>query len=149
MLFNSKEQATQSVIAAEKSHSLAVYKVAANQQDNYKDNEVWVNGKLYDVAERKIIKDTLYLSLYHDSDEESILSVITNFFNPDEKSFSSLSQNGPLLKSIRAIPNPVYTLDISHFRLISYATGYLRFLKNPDNVPLIYSDITSPSPRLS
>jgi hypothetical protein len=100
------------------------------------------------VVERKIVKDTLYLSLYHDTDEESVLSVISDFFNPDEKSSLTPFPNIRLLKSIKLIPNPLYTLDILNFRLAAYLTGYLQILKNPDYVPLIFYDITTPPPRL-
>ena len=95
MLFKSKGEAARSVIVAENKHTFLVYKVSAKQNEAYNDDEVWINGKLYDVAERKIVNDTLYLSLYHDTDEENVLSVISDFFNPDEKSSQTPFPNIP------------------------------------------------------
>ena len=43
---------------------------------NYKDDsesEIWNNGNLYDVAEKKLINDTMYIYVYRDKDEEDLL----------------------------------------------------------------------------
>ena len=149
MLFNSKELASQSVIAAENNHSLTVCKIPASQQAAYSDDEVWINRKLYDIAERKIINDTLYLSLYHDADEESVLSVISDFFNPDEKNSVTTPSNAPLLKSIRFIPNPLYTFDPPGSTAKYYALSHTTFIRNAEMTSLIFYDIATPPPRLS
>jgi hypothetical protein len=149
MIVHSKHKAAQSVITAENNHTLKLFKVSAKQQDKYSDDEIWVNGDLYDVAERKIIQDTLYVSLYHDADEESILSVITDFFKTDDNTYVSAFPNAPVLKSVKVIYNPLYTVDSFDFLLQVNAISYVRFIKNSGNTSLPFYEIITPPPRLS
>jgi hypothetical protein len=63
-------------------------KIPLKQFDKKNTKEVWAQGKLYDVSSYVIIKDTVVLLAFHDEDEESLLSVIKDSFEPYNSSVS-------------------------------------------------------------
>jgi hypothetical protein len=149
MLLQSKEKAMHSIAAAAYDHSLRLYKIPASQKDAYSDDEVTINGNLYDVGEREIINDTLYITLYHDTDEQNVLSLITDFFKTDDGTSVSSFPNRPALKNIRIIYNPQYYFDALSFSLQCYSKCYSGFINNTALNSLPYYDIIVPPPQLS
>ena len=51
---------------------------------NMEADEIWLNGKLYDVASYSITKDTVSISVFHDNNEESLVHQIAESFEPNE-----------------------------------------------------------------
>jgi len=149
MLLQSKEKAMHSIAAASYNHSLRLYKIPASQKDAYSDDEVTINGNLYDVGEREIVNDTLYVTLYHDTDEENLLSLITNFFKTDDGTSVSSFPNRSTLKNIRIVYNPQYYFDAIVFSLQSHSNCYSRFINNTALNSLPYYDIVTPPPQSS
>jgi len=117
VLLHSKEKARQNITAAEDRQTLKRFKISVKEKDKYNDDEAWINGELYDIAERKTEGDSISLYLYHDADEESILSEIGDFFKPDDNTFIASSPDIPVFKSVRIIPNPQYILYALDFSL--------------------------------
>ncbi len=148
MLLYSKHIATRGMMAAESNSSLAVIKVPLNQQDAYNDDEIRIDGNLYDVGKREIINDTLFLSLYHDTDEQDILSEISEFFKSDDVWVSTFPTRSTL-KNVRIIYNPQYCF---HTLLFSFQSGTLSNIGSLCNTTFIssaFSDVITPPPRLS
>ena len=149
MLLHSKEKAIHGIAAAKHSHRLRLFKVPANQQSKYTGDEVTINGNLYDVGEREIISDTLYISLYHDADEQGVLSVITDFFKADDASAVSAFPDRPSLKNIRIVFNPQYYFDVASFSLKAFGGCYKNYPDNISQLSIPAYDIITPPPRLS
>lgn len=148
MLFESKEKAAHSFAAAAKDHSLKLIKFPLQLAKNYNDDELTIDGKLYDVGERETTNDTLYLSLYHDTDEEDVLSSISDFFKSDDSSVYSCS-NIPSFKSAKAIFNPFFYLDKVHKNIFKRVSIHPFFYNQSVSISSISFDIITPPPRLS
>ncbi len=148
MLLYSKHRASCGVAAAKHNSSFNVIKVPLNQQDAYSGDEIRIDGNLYDVGKREIINDTLFLSLYHDTDEQDILSEISDFFKADDVSVSEFPKSSSL-KNVRIIYNPQYCF---HALLFSFQTGThanTGFFYNTIFISSAFSDVITPPPRLS
>ena len=48
-------------------------------------DELWINGKLYDVSSYVIINDSVSVTVFHDEQEETLVSVIADSFEPNDK----------------------------------------------------------------
>ena len=148
MLLRSKNMAMNSIANAEHNHSLTLFKVPVSQQAAYSDDEIRIEGNLYDVSERKISNDTLYLSLYHDIDEQSILTAIGDFFKADDTAMSPFP-NSSSLKNVRIIYNPQYYFDNLQFSLQPVVNKNKKTLDHTPILSLAFYDILTPPPRLS
>lgn len=148
MLLRSKSIAMDKAAVAIQNHSLKLVKVPVSAQESYSDDEIKIDGNLYDVAKREIIGDTIYLSLYHDTDEQSIVSAIADFFKADETNIT-LSPNQPSLKSVRILYNPQYDFHSLQFSLYSILNNYKNFATHSTMLSSAFCDILTPPPRLS
>ena len=149
MLFRSKEKATHSVAAAEHNHSLRLFKISASEQDKYNNDEVRINGDLYDVGDREIINDTLYMSLYHDTDEQNVLTDITDFFKADDATVISVIPGKPSLNSVRVVLNPQYYFESLPIFLKLPSNNITSFFNRNSLISLHFFDIITPPPQLS
>ena len=147
MLLCSKNRATQGIATAKYNHSLKLIKVPLNQQDAYSNDEMRIDGNLYDVGEREVVNDTLYLSLYHDSDEQSVLSAISDYFKADDvcRSFFPHSSS---LKNVRFLYNPQYLFHSLQFSFSIKTNKNKPFLNNTMFIASLFCDIITPPPRL-
>lgn len=60
-------------------------RVAALQKDE--SGEAWYNNKLYDVAKRESVKDTEWVYLMRDEEEQNMLAQTSDFFQNDWSGF--------------------------------------------------------------
>ena len=147
MLLSSKKEARLAMATAKNNHSLKLVKVPLTRQDAYSSNEIRIDGDLYDVGEREAINDTLYLSLYHDADEQSVLAAIGNFFKEDDVCLSA-SPNGSSIQYVRIIYNPQFCFYTLSFSFQPPIFKNKTHLSNTTFISPLFCDIITPPPRL-
>lgn len=74
--FEAKSEAQQNIKART---GLSVLQVPLKEFDGNSD-EIWYNGRLYDVGSYAVQNDTVYLSVFHDNAEESLVQNISSSF---------------------------------------------------------------------
>lgn len=83
-----------------------ILKVPACRLQKDGSDEVWYNNKLYDVAERDRINDTLYVFLLQDEQEQNVLTCNKNYFQNDG---GALSDGGHKLTTVKKAPTIIDT----------------------------------------
>jgi hypothetical protein len=73
-------------------------------------NEVWYDNKLYDVAERDRINDTVYVFLLRDEEEQNVISNDQNFFRDNE---GVIPDDTHHLTTVRKVPTITDTERLS------------------------------------
>jgi lipopolysaccharide export LptBFGC system permease protein LptF len=77
--FRVKEQARTEMSAGE---HLETIKLSLNEFSQYRDNdEIWVNGRLYDISSYKVVNDQVFISVFHDNNEEGLVKVLSEQFD--------------------------------------------------------------------
>jgi len=65
---------------------LQVIKLSLQDFRNRKgSDEVWVNGNLYDISSYTIVNGEVFVTVFHDSNEESLVKNIADSFEPNDK----------------------------------------------------------------
>jgi hypothetical protein len=82
--FEAKEKLSKQI----PTHDLTLIKIPANENLQIVENELWYNGKLYDISTTMTIKDTVYYYALEDPKEEEKIGLIYEYFNSE---FNSLS----------------------------------------------------------
>jgi len=74
-----KTEAFWELLSADRSQ----YKTVAIPVNTFKKNtdEIWVDGKLYDIASYHIFGDSVYISILHDIKEEQLVNINTEHFS--------------------------------------------------------------------
>lgn len=125
-----------------KKTNLAPIKVMAKDED-LNQEEIFINGKLYDITEKKINKDSVYYYGFEDLKEQQVINEQSEYFGSDNSvlSHSSLELKGHKINISRIdeLFNPTelssFDLDIStaSFRpiLLKYSQGFLTIPYSP------------------
>jgi hypothetical protein len=146
LVFHAKEEAKEAMAEKNGSADLTIIKIPLKVNSSNAD-EIRFHGKLYDVVKREVIKDTVYEYLYHDENEENVLSEIGIFFKGDDNCFFPASSATPVLKGIHNMPNQLYTFYTSSFILKKRATVSLVFSEKKYPVLNKISKVPTPPPR--
>lgn len=77
-----------------------ILKVPVCRLQKDESDEVWYNNKLYDVADRERINDTVYVFLLRDEQEQNVLTCSQNCFQDD----CGVLSGGHKLKTIKKAP---------------------------------------------
>ena len=99
---------------------------ASEFRESKETDEIWRNGKLYDIAGFTISNDTAIVSVYHDNNEESLVYQIAESFEPNESCSSDnivhlikhkihLPDNSKLVAYCNFDNSVVYIKQISFF----------------------------------
>lgn len=80
-------------------------KIATNDLDKDESDEVWFKGQLFDVVKRERIKDTEYVYVAPDKEEQDVLDIIFDHFQSDDHSLllEEVNKITPLKHMSRAI----------------------------------------------
>jgi hypothetical protein len=148
LVFHVKEEAKESGIANEKAQRLTLIKIPLTKKEQYSGDEIWYNNKLYDVVETKIINDTLYKYLYHDQNEENVLSEINNFFKSDDDGFLLTSFKTSFLKKAHKIPDQLYTFNQQSLQFKYILPTKTLFSKNRNYPAYLDAEVLTPPPRI-
>lgn len=71
------------------SQHLQTIKLSLSEFNNARGkDELWLNGRLYDVHSYVVVNDSVFVSVFHDEDEESIVKIIADSFEPNDKSIN-------------------------------------------------------------
>lgn len=83
--------------------NLEIIKLPLNEfRNNKTDDEVWANGRLYDISSYTVENDTVYISVFHDKDEETLVKgMAASFDQNDQNTSDNLSHLGK-----HSLPNP-------------------------------------------
>ena len=106
-------------------------------------NEIWVDGALYDISKYHIDGDRVYVTVYHDKDEEGWVKNITSIFEVSDNNLqgqhiSKVHSNG--FNDCKILPNPyresgmasLYPIkDIPHRFCFYYLDGYTSITSPP------------------
>jgi len=77
-------EAAKAVAAAGNEIKGLVVKVSAKNLQKDEVEEVWYNNRLYDVVKREKLKDTMYVFLVADDDEQNVLDIGAGYFQKNE-----------------------------------------------------------------
>lgn len=89
--FHFKEQAHTAVVVKER---LETIKLSLNEFAPQKNNdEVWVNGMLYDVSSYEIVNDTAIITVFHDNKEENLVKTIVENIETTDKYTTGSNQH--------------------------------------------------------
>jgi len=80
MILRAKYRSIQERKAPQQKASYHVLRIPVQESARYTDAELWYRGELYDVVHRTICGDSLILELYHDQEEQSVLSSFDELF---------------------------------------------------------------------
>lgn len=80
MILRAKYHSLQDRKAPREKTSWQVLRIPVQESPKYTDAEIWYRGELYDVMKRKSCGDSLILELYHDQEEQSVLSSFDELF---------------------------------------------------------------------
>ena len=65
---------------------LQTIKLSLKDFSSQKENdEIWVNGKLYDISSFVVVNDSVIFSVLHDEQEEGLVKNIADSFEPNDK----------------------------------------------------------------
>ena len=132
------------------SNDKSQYKIVAIPINKFNKNadEIWVDGKLYDVASYKISRDSVYVSVLHDKKEERLINNNTEHF--DQNICYSTTNNGKQIhKKISTITDDwkIYnSKNIVHIHLVQKLSYYLQ---HTNAVSKYFAHVTSPPPDFS
>jgi hypothetical protein len=137
-------------IDEDKDHeSLSIIKIPIGEYNKSNENEIWYDGKLYDIASSRVENGFVYLSVWHDGDEETLVNNYTaqlrdNGFVTDvgthvksvQKTF--IADDNFFQPPFRYLDHSVVIdLDFTLFRLSYFDTNYSSVLSPPPDSFLI------------
>jgi hypothetical protein len=108
MIINSKRAAIEAIARTGDKNNLQLVKIPLSEKDKYIKHEMWYQHELYDVVKKEVANDSVYIYLYHDNDEENILSEIAGFFQCDVNNNYTAFPGCPVLKSMHTITDLHY-----------------------------------------
>jgi hypothetical protein len=94
MILYAKQEAYAELRGAATGLSFEKIGVSAREAGLFEGHECWLNGRLYDVKERETRNDSIFLTLYHDQTEESLVQAIREFFSSDNTPFLYPQEKG-------------------------------------------------------
>jgi hypothetical protein len=120
MILYAKQEAYAELHGAASGSAFEKIGVPGREAGLFEGGECWLNGRLYDVREREMRNDSIFVTLYHDQTEESLVQAVRDFFSsentpfvyPHEKAiriiaqFHSQDQNTPVVWSWTAVSSP-------------------------------------------
>ncbi len=104
-------------------NNLQVFKIPTKQLKQNGQDEIWHDGKLYDIASCKINGDTATIYVLHDKEEESIISRITDYLKADCQYVGNDGYNhighrhAPVIKEYKYITSNYHFKNASFFSL--------------------------------
>ncbi|MGI8951807.1 MAG: hypothetical protein ACR2FN_09520 [Chitinophagaceae bacterium] len=146
LIFFSKQEAK--TIIAQNAEDLKLIKIPLNKIAQFNDNEFWYDNQLYDVAKKQIVKDTLYAYLYHDKDEQNVLSIIACFFDANNTNVFTSPSGSSTLKIIHGTAFQQYIFYSNNF-LLKYNLNNKKFFSKEIffSITTIF-DVPTPPPRI-
>jgi hypothetical protein len=127
--------------------SAMLLKVPENKLQKDESDEVWYENKLYDVVKRAVIRDTQFVFLLRDEEEQDILNTGSNYFKNDENVFQNKNAN---LISVKKISFGVDYNYIAHLSEKIIADHFIHIpptVKNKFYYASMSTDVPSPPPR--
>jgi hypothetical protein len=121
-----------------------ILKVPICRLQKDESDEAWYNNKLYDVAERDRINDTVYVFLLRDEREQNVLTCDQNYFQDD---IGVLSEGGHNVTTIKKAPTITDTEHISNRqRTLSQYDCLIKPSPAANKYPLSAVCVQTPSP---
>jgi hypothetical protein len=122
-------------------------KIPSYSLEKDESDEVWYQGKLYDVAKREMIRDTEYVYILHDQDEEDLLQDMSSYFTMDGNQVSLHPAMISGYRNIRAFVNQQYVTGNSKTSSI-YKVFHKRLsLAKAYELPAFSSEVITPPPK--
>ena len=110
-------------------------------------DEVWHDGHLYDVAAYHIIGDTVYISVWHDKDEETLLATATEHLQQDYGVDASHTDKQLLKKHKDIADNYKCLNDIKDISFSRFNIGISYLHTSHSIVTNCYLHVESPPPK--
>jgi hypothetical protein len=148
LMFRAKEQAKEVIAAKECIDGFKIIKIPLSINKQSDEDEIWLDHRLYDIAKKEIINDTVYEYLYHDKNEENILSEIGSIFKGDEDNYFPATSATPVFKCIHKVPEQIYTFYASVSVLKDTAMLPEIFSEKKYSIQNKTSDVITPPPRI-
>ena len=147
-LLNSKEAAARAITKSVNKNNFLLIKIPLSQKEKFSQLEIWYQHNLYDVATREFVHDSIYIYLYHDNDEENVLTEIADFFQPDACDYFALFPGAPVLKSVHYFPDTQY-LYLKEWLLSSCKISFKKSLTHKEfTLPHTVFEVNTPPPRV-
>jgi hypothetical protein len=124
-----------------------IVRIAVNNSAKYESDEIWYQGKLYDVLKRESVNDTNFLYLLQDEEEGKLLSDNSEYFNNLTDQIAGNSFKIPHNSKFVAFPDFKYLLtqsqklDLDLFKINSQTVKY-KFQIRP-----FAADVPTPPPK--
>ena len=109
-------------------HQVGLGTVTVGLQDfehRASQDEIWVDGKLYDIGSYTVVGNRVVISVYHDSDEEKAIGRLVGVF--DGSDVARPNKTEPKIRPVQQLPEPVFPPQSS----ISIAPVYAPWVGSP------------------
>ena len=147
ILLNSKAAAASAIAKCGAGNNLLLIKIPLSQKEKFAQHEIWYQHNLYDIVKRESVHDSVYIYLYHDNDEENVLSEIADFFQPDAYNYLALLPGASVLKSFHNFADTQY-LHLKGWLLSSYNTSLKNYFKHKQfALPHTVFEVNTPPPK--
>jgi hypothetical protein len=148
LVFQAKEEAREAIAEKNGTDSFKIIKIPLKINKQSNEDEIWLDHQLYDAIKKEIIRDTVYEYLYHDKNEESVLSEIGSFFKDDDDNYFPPSSDVPVFKGIHNIANQPYAFCASVTVLKDRSTLPEIFPEKKYHIQNKTCEVLTPPPRL-
>ena len=133
-----------SIRTGETQHDALILLKVMAKMDADNEEEISINGKLYDITEKKIIQDSVYYYGIEDKKEQETINNVTDHFGSENSMLcqKSLQIKGQKINTSRAEDlfkftnsrlsiQPILTSSISCKVLVKYCDGFLTIIIPP------------------
>ena len=128
--------------------SLALIKVPARDFDTADPDDVWYNGKLYDVSEWKIVHDTVYAYVLADVQEQALVSKMESHYIAASDYASLHDGKAPAIKSVNRFSPITFFFEPAGLQLYA-CLAIVNFLPGAEAPVSSADEVLTPPPRSS
>ena len=148
LVIQAKYRSGQAIELLENQHRLQLVKIPVQAAQQYNSNEIWYQHQLYDVANRKTIGDTVYFYLYHDQEEQNILSKLDNLLRSEDNTLIPSSEKIIHFKHIGKIQDQSYPYSarLPLQRTDFYATQFIS--AGDGDLDTSMAEVPTPPPKM-
>ena len=138
-----KDKKEAQIAVASLKNGSGIIKVPLVRYAENAESEIWVDGKLYDVVKRQLVNDTVYISVYHDSSEQGLLSEIKEHFTDN----GTPSSNKDGFKKSHSIVENLFINNYQHNKIVHSLKSIHTIIHNESFILSYSSGIVSPPPE--
>jgi hypothetical protein len=147
LIFRAKRNATILIRNSNHPERIQTLKLTNKEAKFYEEDEITYQGKLFDVAKRMALRDSVVLFLYADNDEQNILTELANYFKSDDSSIIPAGEKILRIKTLRANPDQIAQYITRLTLPINCTVSFLSLLQKADQMSDRHEPVPTPPPE--